>query len=958
MQMSRLSGDTLNGRNMTTGKPIIFYVISSHTDKMDSMEEDIARANWIWVTVRFDEDKGDYHYYFYTETLKINCVFVLFTGKATRSYFQVIGISPKTAGDRFISVKYGIRLVMAKNPKICSGEKWAIPEGIYTRAVSEQIVELAEAVESFKPDSPTGGHSLVKRKEWADKLKEIIYFQSDFEKQNSANEFCRYNRFSPVSSNKVIGVAYKFFLSSSNMSLEGIERRELTIAQGPIPMQEELKLRGYVVEINREEESIVIGFQSTIDFGKFPASGYLVNAVSNISYRIQAQAVDDLIQNKTINHYLLDIVVDGSFQEVPLYKHERMPKFCKAQEQAVNLAIATEDFLLVQGPPGTGKTHIIVEMIRRFVAQGKRVLISSKNNLAVDNVLEKCIDNGIPCIRLGREEAVKIEKVRKRLLDRAAVDLQQGIINNCSKQEIESLRLTDGQQRLIGVLHELQPQLSRHAQLTEVVIREQGRAANRSKIVKLKNFHRTLWLYVQKSAYFLTGNKVKIDEAAENYEREIEVRLNEDQEYTEATEIIRKSQNEQSVLQRAIDEYLDPFSAFCQFGYKDLSRAALTEALDAEELRLKEAQNKTAIIKNWKESLDERQQSLYPLLLNSVKVVGATCIGINTTIEFKDVEFDVALIDEAGQITIFDTLVPMSRAKKVILIGDHKQLPPVYDENALKEMLADEPEGDTLDSKEAEYQKLLGESLFETLFNTCPENNRVMLDEQFRMHPTIAEFISQEFYGGKYRSALQPDDRKLSISAFNKPLYFLDTADLGPWKEENTDMQDDHTVYYNATEAEIVSQILLNLFKDNGNPAEIGVITSYGRQRDEIRSTVKANLMRVYGENVAADLANRIEIDTVDSFQGRDKDIILFSFTRSNPEHKIGFLKELRRLNVTMTRAKYLLILVGDSETLLGTRDIASSKCFTNLLSYAKKYGVYQQWSSFKKGLWSEEIES
>ena len=87
---------------------------------------------------------------------------------------------------------------------------------------------------------------------------------------------------------------------------------------------------------------------------------------------------------------------------------------------------------------------------------------------------------------------------------------------------------------------------------------------------------------------------------------------------------------------------------------------------------------------------------------------------------------------------------------------------------------------------------------------------------------------------------------------------------------------------------------------------------------------------------------DRLEIDTVDSFQGRDKDIILFSFTRSNLEGKIGFLKELRRLNVTMTRAKYCLIMIGDSQTLCFAIDKNACCCFKDLIQYVKKHGLYQ----------------
>ena len=98
------------------------------------------------------------------------------------------------------------------------------------------------------------------------------------------------------------------------------------------------------------------------------------------------------------------------------------------------MAMNTEDFMLVQGPPGTGKTEIIVTMLKLLVDQGKKVLISSKNNLAVDNVLEKCIDKGLKCIRLGRPETVKIDKVKNVLVDVYVLALQKEI-ENCPKYQ-------------------------------------------------------------------------------------------------------------------------------------------------------------------------------------------------------------------------------------------------------------------------------------------------------------------------------------------------------------------------------------------------------------------------------------------------------------------------------------------------------------------------------------------
>lgn len=106
-----------------------------------------------------------------------------------------------------------------------------------------------------------------------------------------------------------------------------------------------------------------------------------------------------------------------------------------AQKRAVDLAVATKDFLLVQGPPGTGKTTIIIEMVRLFVDRGMRVLISSKNNLAVDNVLEKLVEKQVDCVRLTTdEEKIQVPVVREVWTNRKLLTMQRNVLRNSGRQ--------------------------------------------------------------------------------------------------------------------------------------------------------------------------------------------------------------------------------------------------------------------------------------------------------------------------------------------------------------------------------------------------------------------------------------------------------------------------------------------------------------------------------------------
>ncbi len=256
----------------------------------------------------------------------------------------------------------------------------------------------------------------------------------------------------------------------------------------------------------------------------------------------------------------------------------------------------------------------------------------------------------------------------------------------------------------------------------------------------------------------------------------------------------------------------------------------------------------------------------------------------------KDIEFDVAVVDEATQATIPSVLIPIAKAKRFVLAGDHKQLPP------------------TILSEEA---KELSETLFEKLIERFPQNSK-MLDVQYRMNEKLMMFPSKEFYDGRLKSDESVKGITLSDLGVEKPkfgspwdeildpeevLVFVDTSNCpNKWERQRKGSLSRE----NPLEAEIVGEIVERLLEMKVKAEWIGVITPYDDQVDLLRSVI--------GETV--------EISTVDGYQGREKEIIIISFVRSNKDGDLGFLKDLRRLNTALTRAKRKLICVGDAETL------------------------------------------
>ncbi|GBF36605.1 IGHMBP2 family helicase [Methanofervidicoccus abyssi] len=284
------------------------------------------------------------------------------------------------------------------------------------------------------------------------------------------------------------------------------------------------------------------------------------------------------------------------------------------------------------------------------------------------------------------------------------------------------------------------------------------------------------------------------------------------------------------------------------------------------------------------------EEEIIKEVIDKAEVVLST--NSSVALEYLEgVKFDVAVIDEASQATIPSVLIPIGRCDKFILAGDHKQLPP------------------TILSEKAQE---LSKTLFEKLIELYPSKSKI-LEIQYRMNEKLMEFPSREFYGGRIRayegvkniSLLDLGVKEVSLEGFWKyildpkePLVFVDTSQHPEkWEKQRRGS----TSKENPLEAEVVKKILERLIKMDIPPESIGVITPYEDQRDLIDT-----LIGNYG----------VEVKTVDGYQGREKEVIVLSLVRSNRDGELGFLTDMRRLNVSLTRAKRKLIVIGDCETL------------------------------------------
>lgn len=270
-------------------------------------------------------------------------------------------------------------------------------------------------------------------------------------------------------------------------------------------------------------------------------------------------------------------------------------------------------------------------------------------------------------------------------------------------------------------------------------------------------------------------------------------------------------------------------------------------------------------------------------VLDRARVVCATCTSLPSG-PLASEAFDRVLFDEATQATEPVALIAYLKAPRVVLAGDHQQLSAV------------------VKSPDAAKQGL-AKSLFERLLEDQGEGVKRMLREQYRMHAQIMAFPSREMYGGELRAHPSVAARTLSevltpgAQVDAPPVLFLDTAGKG--FEDEVDAE--NSSRFNRGEADLVVGHAKALLAAGLAPSELAVIAPYRAQVNVIRALLGRD---------------DVEVDTVDAFQGREKDAVLVSMTRANTEGELGFLKDLRRMNVALTRARRHLFVVGDSATL------------------------------------------
>ena len=445
-----------------------------------------------------------------------------------------------------------------------------------------------------------------------------------------------------------------------------------------------------------------------------------------------------------------------------------------SQKSAIENALSCENFFLIHGPFGTGKTRTLVELISQETRQNHKVLATAESNAAVDNILERLMDNKkLTLTRLGHPQRVSKHNITQTLA-----------------YKVENHKL------------------------------------NR----KIKKIHK------------------KIDKMIEK--RKV---------HTKPTPQYRRGFGDYDILHLASKG--KGGRGISSDKMKSMAKwIEINQEIDEAHDEIKRIENR--MIKD---------------IVNSSDVILAT--NSSAALEsIARVKFDVAIIDEASQATIPSVLIPIAKAHRFILAGDHKQLPPT---------IISDRAGD------------LEKTLFEELIRLYPFKSQ-LLNVQYRMNSLLMKFPNEEFYDNGLKSDSSVDDINindiLESTKREEALLFVDTSNVD--SEGETHLKDSKSIINNL-EAKISSGIADDYMNLGVSEEDIGIISPYADQVKIIQDMTP------------------VEVKTVDGFQGREKEIIIISTVRSNNNGNIGFLRDLRRLNVAITRAKRKLIIIGNKDTLI-----------------------------------------
>ncbi|MFG2286538.1 DEAD/DEAH box helicase [Streptomyces sp. NPDC048595] len=538
----------------------------------------------------------------------------------------------------------------------------------------------------------------------------------------------------------------------------------------------------------------------------------------------------------------------------------------QSKRDVVVRALGTQDLVLVEGPPGTGKTTVIAEIVEQTLSRkpDARILIVSQTHIAIDNALRRLEEAGIDgLVRLGRSDDPRIDPAAQALLLDRQVKRWTQSVRARAERHLEA----------VATRQKLEAQHLKAALLLE----EAAAVA-------------TDLAHVEARLAELTAQPLpdRTTSARELGEEAVTVGARRETLLEQRAALVAE-------IQSALDGDLTLREAMTARECRDAVEALFpAEGPGQDLMRLLRLQGE------WLKRIGS-DPHLIASFLRTRNVVGGTALGFLGHPAARALDFDLCIFDEASKATATEALVPLARAKRWVLVGDTRQLPPI-DEDLLR------------NGKAMEDHQLTPEIVQTTLFQHLSDNTQSpvkhLLREQYRMTPAIGNMISSCFYDNEL---LSPNPHELpGYRGINRPVLWMDTS-FHPGRLE-TERSGTETSVSNRLEAQIAEKRLEVIDyaigkgavqPPGGKPLEVLVIAPYGRQVETLKKQLAKKKLRHFTP----------EVLSVDAVQGRECDLAVFCVTRSNSDGRFGFLGQpyWRRINVALSRARFGLIIVGDA---------------------------------------------
>jgi len=615
----------------------------------------------------------------------------------------------------------------------------------------------------------------------------------------------------------------------------------------------------------------------------------------------QQSAIRAFQSGQAVNPALANALVEGQFTYLPSPTLDYCQDWLSADKKdAVSKAVASNELFLIQGPPGTGKTAVIAEIVLQILKRNPaaRILLSSQSNIAVDHALTQIANaakaaDAVPpdMIRLGRPEKVQAQKWT---IQGRAQALRREVEANCSAV-LGELAQAERRARAAANLAETDDPVENGGAVAL------GIAAVKELLTELRECerHREVAQRGRSRALLLAHADDRIEEVQGRLKDQFDALT-----ALLALPVEYTGDNAEAVLEQIIQAAAAPPPES-----NDQRTAAAAELTKIQAMR--------RIINEWM-SVAGQTPDMQRLIVEQSNVVAATCLYSGGK-QMPEANFDWAIVDEAGRATVPEVLVPLVKAERVILVGDERQLPPMVDEAAAEEG-GNSPSADSLAT-----------SLFQLLAEPAEQEGQwhwAGLRYQYRMHPAIGNLISQAFYDGQLEQG-RPVDDFLDYNWMGRPVKWLSTANLTDRGERRQGQS-----FANSVETSRIRRWLEGFETEcrqrNLHPG-VGIISGYQAQVSTITREIDPSHQARW-QNL------QIEVATVDSFQGRECDVVLYSTVRSNPEGNIGFLRDYRRVNVALSRARSLLVIVGDHQMMRYAATGMDENPFAKVLEHIRAY--------------------